>query len=52
MKISVQGETYCVPGFKPVSLANDMWILGNLFFEAYYTVFDVGNKRIGFAPSH
>ena len=52
IQLSAQEKTFCVPGFMPVSLPNDSWILGNVFIGAYYTVFDVGNKRIGFAPSH
>lgn len=29
----------------------DHWILGLNFFHGYYTVFDAGNQRIGFAKS-
>lgn len=28
-----------------------MYILGNTFMKNYYTVFDHGQNRIGFAPS-
>ena len=40
-------------GLKILSLemSTDMWILGLNFFHEYYTIFDQGEKRIGFAQS-
>jgi len=28
-----------------------MWILGDVFMRVYYTKFDWGNKKIGFAKA-
>ncbi|KLO11674.1 acid protease [Schizopora paradoxa] len=44
-----EGSADCVGGL----MADDsvgFWILGDVFLENTYTEFDVGNKRVGFAP--
>lgn len=43
--LCVDGE--CV--LRIQSSGADMWILGDAFISAYYTVFDVEHKRVGFA---
>jgi cathepsin D len=30
-------------------LAGDFWILGDAFMKNYYTIFDYGNSKVGFA---
>lgn len=39
----------CVVGFQEMS--SDLWILGDTFIGNYYTEFDLGNNRVGFAKS-
>ncbi|XP_029170186.1 lysosomal aspartic protease-like [Nylanderia fulva] len=43
------GETICESGFS--GSYDDLWILGDVFIRPYYTVFDLGNNQVGFAPS-
>lgn len=42
------GTKYCFAGFHE---KGDTWILGTQFISKYYTEFDLGNKRIGFAEA-
>lgn len=39
---------YCVTGFKAISGDQD-WMIGNNLLQAFHTVFDADNHRIGFA---
>ncbi|XP_039501436.1 lysosomal aspartic protease [Drosophila santomea] len=41
-------QTLCLSGFSYLE-GNLLWILGDIFLGTVYTVFDVGQERIGFA---
>lgn len=42
-------QDVCISGFIGSKVSS--WILGNIFNKRYYTTFDLGNNRIGFAQA-
>jgi len=54
LQVSSQGQTACIMGLDGLDLPSylsKVIILGDVFIRAYYTIFDVGNSRVGFATA-
>lgn len=49
VRLTDDSGTTCYSGFSGSNSA--LWILGDVFIGPYYTEFDIGNNRVGFAPT-
>lgn len=50
--VNMQGQ--CIAGFLPLAGVEKwkLWILGDVFMRKYFSIFDRGNNRVGFAESN
>lgn len=52
LQMTSRGTTTCLCGIMPFEMPSGrepIWILGDVFLRKYYSIFDVGNQRVGLA---
>lgn len=52
VKVCVLGQCQCLFGMAGMDIpapAGPLWILGDVFMRTMYTIFDIGQSRVGFA---
>lgn len=53
VNVEEQGDSYCLSAINAINVTipnqENMFVLGDLFMQKYYTVFDRDNDRIGLA---
>ena len=47
-----QGKKMCASTVMQMNIAQDMFLVGDVFMRKYYTIFDRANDRVGLAQAY